>query len=332
MAGNTKRPGATRKAGSKKGMQVGSGGQGRKALEGKGPTPKAEDRTYHPAHKRKQLAEKAAAKAANRTGGRGAKRGSAKNLGDNESFGGRNSVLEALRAEVPLKSIHIASGIDHDDRTKEAMQLATERGIPLLETTRGDLDRLVDGQVHQGIAAIMPPYEYLDLEDLLDDAEAKSEKLGKAPLFVALDGVTDPRNLGAVLRSAGAFGVDGVIIPSRRAAGVTAAAWKVSAGAAARVPVARVTNLTRALEDLKKAGCFVIGLDAHGDTDVANIHLAVDPMVLVIGAEGKGLSRLVKDTCDLIAAIPIAATTESLNAATATGIALYEIAKSRAFG
>lgn len=203
MAGNTKRPGATRKPGSKKGMQVGSGGQGRKALEGKGPTPKAEDRTYHPAHKRKLLAEKSAAKAANRKAG--VKRGSAKNLGDNESFGGRNSVLEALRAQVPLKSVHIASGIDHDDRTKEAMQLATERGIPLLETTRGDLDRLTDGAVHQGIAAIMPPYEYADIDDLLDEVAAK----GHAPLFVALDGVTDPRNLGAVLRSAGALGLMG---------------------------------------------------------------------------------------------------------------------------
>jgi len=326
MAGNTKRPGATRKAGSKKGMQVGSGGNGRKALEGKGPTPKAEDRTYHVAHKRKLLAERSAAKAATRGTGQTARKAAAKKaLGDNESFGGRNSVLEALRANVPLKSVHIANGIDHDDRTKEAMQLATERGIPLLETTRGDLDRLTDGTIHQGIAAIMPPYEYADVDDLLDEAAKKDH----APLFVALDGVTDPRNLGAVLRSAGAFGVDGVIIPSRRAAGVTAAAWKVSAGAAARVPVARVTNLNRALEDLKKAGCFVVGLDAGGDTDVAKIHLAVDPMVLVIGAEGKGLSRLVKDNCDLIASIPISATTESLNAATATGIALYEIAKAR---
>lgn len=307
-------------------MRVGSGGQGRKSLEGKGPTPKAEDRTYHPAHQRKVAAEKLAAKANARNSSRGgAAKRSGKSSGDTESFGGRNSVLEALRAQVPLKSVHIASGIDHDDRTREAMMLATERGIPLLETTRGDLDRLTDGAVHQGIAAIMPPYEYAEVDDLLDEAEAK----GKAPLFIALDGITDPRNLGAVLRSAGAFGADGVIVPARRSVGVTASAWKVSAGAAARVPVARVTNLTRALADLKKAGCFVVGLDAHGDTDVANIHLAVDPMVLVIGAEGKGLSRLVREECDLIAAIPIAATTESLNAATATGIALYEVAKAR---
>jgi len=307
-------------------MRVGSGGQGRKSLEGKGPTPKAEDRTYHPAHQRKLAAEKAAAKANNRPARKGSPaRRSGKASGDTESFGGRNSVLEALRAQVPLKSVHIASGIDHDDRTREAMLLATERGIPLLETTRGDLDRLTDGAVHQGIAAIMPPYDYADVEDLLDAAEAN----GHAPLFIALDGITDPRNLGAVLRSAGAFGADGVIVPARRSVGVTASAWKVSAGAAARVPVAKVTNLTRALAELKKAGCFVVGLDAHGDTDVANIHLAVDPMVLVIGAEGKGLSRLVREECDLIAAIPIAATTESLNAATATGIALYEIAKAR---
>jgi 23S rRNA (guanosine2251-2'-O)-methyltransferase len=303
-------------------MQVGSGGHGRKSLEGKGPTPKAEDRTYHPAHQRKLAAERAKSKP-RPTRQSSRPRGSSR--GDTEAITGRNSVLEALRTKLPLKALHIATGIDHDERTREAMMLANEQGVPLFETTRGELDRLSDGGVHQGIAALAPPYQYSDIDDLLDAAEAK----GTAPLFIALDGITDPRNLGAVLRSAGAFGADGVIVPERRAVGVTASAWKVSAGAAARVPVAQVTNLTRALQELKRGGCFVVGLDAGGTTDVGNIHLAADPLVLVIGSEGKGISRLVRETCDLIAAIPISTTTESLNAGVATGIALYEIAKQR---
>jgi len=141
--------------------------------------------------------------------------------------------------------------------------------------------------------------------------------------------VTDPRNLGAVLRSAGAFGAHGVVVPQRRAAGVTAAAWKVSAGAAARVPVARVTNLVRALEELRRAGCFVVGLDAGGTTAVGDLHLATDPVVLVVGSEGKGLGRLVRETCDVIASIPIRGQVESLNAGVAAGIALYEVERLR---
>lgn len=321
MAGNTKRPGATRKAGTKKGMQVGSGGQRRRALEGKGPTPKAEDRTYHPAYKRKLAAEKAAAKsrpAKQRSGMKGAPKGK-------ELIAGRNSVLEATRAGVPISALYFASGIDHDDRTKELMALAAENGVPVYEASRGDLDQRSGGLAHQGVLAEAPEYEYHDIDDLLDEAT----KSGHAPLFVALDGLTDTRNLGAILRSAAAFGVDGVLIPSRRSAGMTAAAWKVSAGAAARVPVARVTNMTRALSDLKQAGCFVVGLDAHGTTNVSEIHLAVDPLVLVIGSEGKGLSRLVRENCDLTAAIPIQSAVESLNAGVAASIALYEIARTR---
>jgi len=322
MAGNTKRPGATRKAGSKKGMQVGSGGQRRRALEGKGPTPKAEDRTYHPAYKRKVAAEKQAAKSKptkQRVGLKGAPKGK-------EVIAGRNSIVEAARAGLPISALYFANGIEHDDRTKELLQYAAENSVPVFETSRGDLDQRSGGLAHQGVLAEAPEYEYHDIDDLLDEATKK----GHAPLFVALDGLTDTRNLGAILRSAAAFGVDGVLIPARRSAGMTAAAWKVSAGAAARLPVARVTNMTRALTDLKRAGCFVVGLDAKGATNVADIHLAVDPLVLVIGSEGKGLSRLVRETCDLTAAIPIQSAVESLNAGVATSIALYEIARIRA--
>lgn len=326
MAGNSQRRGAMRKAGSKKGAQVGTGGHGRKALEGRGPTPKAEDRVYHVAHQRKVDAEKRARAAAGR-GGRGAPaRGGRGRTGETtEVVAGRNAVLEALRTDVPVTTLWIASRLEADDRTREILQIASGRGLNLLETTKPELDRLTDGAVHQGVAVQVPPYDYADVDDLLDAAD----RSGRPPLVVALDGVTDPRNLGAVLRSAGAFGAHGVLVPERRAAGVTASAWKVSAGAAARVPVARATNLVRALGDLKAAGCFVVGLDAGGTTDVGDLAFATDPLVLVVGSEGKGLSRLVREACDVVASIPITSDVESLNAGVAAGISLYEVARLR---
>jgi 23S rRNA (guanosine2251-2'-O)-methyltransferase len=238
---------------------------------------------------------------------------------------GRNSVVEALRAGVPVTTVYVAARIEHDDRTREIIAAASEARVPLLEVGRGELDRMTDGAVHQGVAIQVPPYAYADPDDLLDAAATA----GAPALVVALDGVTDPRNLGAVLRSAGAFGAHGVLVPERRAAGVTAAAWKVSAGAAARVPVARATNLARALAEYRQAGVFVVGLDGHGDVAVGDLPFAVDPLVLVVGSEGKGLSRLVREQCDAVAAIPIASSVESLNAGVAAGIALYEVAKAR---
>ncbi|MFV0253356.1 MAG: 23S rRNA (guanosine(2251)-2'-O)-methyltransferase RlmB [Beutenbergiaceae bacterium] len=323
MPGNSRRQGAVRKPGSKKGASVGSGGQRRKGLEGKGPTPKAEDRPYHVAHKRKAAADRAALKSGQRgRGGRGPARAAERT---HEVVSGRNAVVEALRADVPATTAWVASRIDGDDRTREILRAVTARGIPLLEVGKGELDRIADGSVHQGVAIQVPAYSYLDPPDLLDRAHSA----GQPALIVALDGVTDPRNLGAALRSAGAFGATGILIPQRRAAGVTASAWKVSAGAAARVPVARATNLVRALKDLQAAGCFVVGLDAGGAAQMADLELATEPLVLVCGSEGKGLGRLVRETCDLIVSIPIAAATESLNAGVATGIALYEVARRR---
>jgi 23S rRNA (guanosine2251-2'-O)-methyltransferase len=327
MAGNSQRRGATRKAGSKKGPTVGSGGQRRRGLEGKGPTPKAEDRSYHAAGKRKAAGERQAA-AAGRSGGRPTGRattGRGRTGGTTEVVAGRNSVVEALRAGIPVSAVYIATRLEADDRTREILRTAADAGYPLLEVTKPELDRLTDGSVHQGVALQVPPYDYGDVEDLLDAAAASD----RAPLIVALDGVTDPRNLGAVLRSAGAFGAHGVLVPERRSAGVTASAWKVSAGAAARVPVARATNLVRALERLHEAGCFVVGLDGGGDVSVADLPYSADPLVLVVGSEGKGLSRLVREHCDAIASIPIASAVESLNAGVAAGIALYEVARAR---
>lgn len=326
MAGNSARRGAVRKPGSKKGATVGSGGQGRQALEGRGPTPKAEDRVGHPAARRKAATER---RSGSGSGSGSAKRsrtaGPSRGTGDVEVVFGRNAVVEALRAGVPASSVSVATRIDADDRVREILRTAAARGLPLLEVTKPELDRLTGGAVHQGVVLQVPPYEYLDVQDLLDAAHAA----GHVPLVVALDGVTDPRNLGAVLRSAGAFGADGVLVPERRAAGVSAAAWKVSAGAAARVPVARATNLVRALTTLKEAGCFVVGLDGEGPGEIGTLELATSPLVLVAGSEGKGLSRLVRETCDLVVAIPIASAVESLNAAVATGIALYEVARLR---
>ena len=325
MAGNSRRRGAVRKAAK---HTAGSGGRGRQALEGRGPTPKAEEREYHPAHRRKVAAQARAASTSagsSRTSGSSGTRRPARRSTTHEIVGGRNAVLEALRAGVPVTTVYLAARIEQDDRTREILRLAADAHRPLLEVGRAELDRLTDGAVHQGVAIQVPPYAYADPDDLLDAAAGADVPA----LVVALDGVTDPRNLGAVLRSAGAFGAHGVLVPERRAAGVTAAAWKVSAGAAARVPVARATNLARTLAEYRKAGVFVVGLDGHADVTVADLPFATDPLVLVVGSEGKGLSRLVREQCDAIAAIPIASAVESLNAGVAAGIALYEVARRR---
>ncbi|MDP9398463.1 MAG: 23S rRNA (guanosine(2251)-2'-O)-methyltransferase RlmB, partial [Actinomycetota bacterium] len=240
-----------------------------------------------------------------------------------EMVAGRNAVVEALRVGVPATALYVAARIDSDDRVREAFKLAADSGVPLLEAPRPELDRLASGALHQGLALQLPPYGYAHPDDLVDpDSEL--------PLLVALDGVTDPRNLGAVIRSAHAFGGHGVLVPERRAAGVTAATWKASAGAVAHVPVARATNLTRTLEDYKKkAGLFLVGLDADGDAQIDELVLATEPLVLVIGSEGRGLSRLVAQSCDVVARIPMPGGGESLNAGVAAGIALYEVARQR---
>ncbi|OCG73977.1 23S rRNA (guanosine(2251)-2'-O)-methyltransferase RlmB [Microbacterium sediminis] len=314
------RPGASR--GKKKGPTKGTGGHGRKSLEGRGPTPKAEDRPYHKAHKSKVLAERAAAKrpAQGRTPQR-------RPNDDNEYVTGRNSVLEALRAKIPANTFYIAQRVEMDDRVKEMLSIAAKREIPVLEVTRPELDRMAgfDG-VHQGVALKVPPYEYAHPQDLLEEIIDRDE----TPLLVALDGVTDPRNLGAIIRSTAAFGGQGVIIPQRRSAGVNSAAWKTSAGAAARIPVAMASNLTSTLKDLKKQGVFVLGLDGDGDVSLPELALADRPIVIVVGSEGKGLSRLVTENCDQVVSIPISAATESLNAGIAASVALYQVATTRA--
>jgi 23S rRNA (guanosine2251-2'-O)-methyltransferase len=327
MAGNSRRRGAVRKEGTKKGAVVGSGGQRRRGLEGKGPTPPKEMRPGHQAYRKAQLIAK---KTAGKSGGRGGAgvAGNRRRAGDGETpetVLGRNPVLECLRAGVPATALQVVVGGTSDERVAEAVHLAAEAGISILELQRGELDRLSGGALHQGVALQVPPYEYAHPDELLEIAADS----GRPGLIAALDGVTDPRNLGAIVRSVGAFGGHGVVIPQRRAAGMTAVAWRTSAGTAARVPVARATNLTRTLREYATAGYMIAGLDAEGTVDLDHFDLAADPLVLVIGSEGKGLSRLVKQTCDVIVSIPMAGPVESLNASVAAGVVLAEVARRR---
>ncbi len=238
---------------------------------------------------------------------------------------GRNAVLEALQAAVPATALHVGPRLDADERINEAIKLAADSGIPVVEAGRSELDRMSGGAIHQGLALRVRRYAYAHPEDLI----AGQRDQRSVPLIVALDGVTDPRNLGAIARSVAAFGGNGVLVPARRSAGVTAGAWKASAGALARVPVAQVPNLSSALTNYARAGLFVAGLDAGADEELGALSLADTPLVLVIGSEGKGLSRLVTQQCDALVRIPISGA-ESLNASVAAGIALYQVSMLRA--
>ena len=319
MAGNSSRRGAIRKTGTKKGQVVGSGGNRRRGLEGRGATPPAVERTKHPAAKRARAAAKAApaARGGQRPAGRKAEDGP-------ETVLGRNPVLECLRAGVPATALYVAVGTESDDRLKESVQLAADASISILEVPRTDLDRLSANGLHQGIALQVPPDRYAHPDDLLGRAAAA----GEGALLVALDNITDPRNLGAVVRSVAAFGGHGVVIPQRRSASITAVAWRTSAGAAARLPVARATNLTRTLKDWQSKGVQIVGLDADGDTTLDNF-VGSGPICVVVGSEGKGLSRLVRESCDAVLSIPMAGPVESLNASVAAGVVLAEIARQR---
>jgi 23S rRNA (guanosine2251-2'-O)-methyltransferase len=327
----------------------GTGGYGRRRLEGKGPTPPAEMRPGHPAQRRAAGAT-SAARGKPRTraaasgeesgqqiagrqgyGSEGRARGAGRSASSNRGAGGavevvagRNAVLESLRAAVPSIALHVGPRLDADERISEAIKLAADAGIAVVEAGRSELDRLTGGAVHQGLALRIRPYAYAHPDDLLSSD-------GQPPLIVALDGITDPRNLGAIARSVAAFSATGVLIPGRRSAGVTAGAWKASAGALARVRVAQAPNLSRSLAAYAEAGLFVVGLDADADDDIDGMTLADGPLVLVIGSEGRGLSRLVAQQCDLTVRIPISGA-ESLNAGVAAGIALYAVSRQRRDG
>nr|PZN45749.1 MAG: 23S rRNA (guanosine(2251)-2'-O)-methyltransferase RlmB [Actinomycetota bacterium] len=316
MAGGGKR---SSKAAKKKGPTKGSGGHGKRALQGRGATPPAHMRHWY--KERQRRAEAAAAANAAKP----ARQPRVKRDDAPETVAGRNPVVEALRAKVPANALYVANRIESDDRVREAIKMAADRGIAILEVTKPELDRLTDGAAHQGLALQVPPYEYAHPDDLVDRAREAEE----TPLIVALDGVTDPRNLGAIARSATAFGAHGIVVPSRRSVGVTASAWKTSAGTLAHLPVARASNLNNTLREYRDQGLFVVGLDGDAALDISDVELLTEPLVLVIGSEGKGLSRLVREHCDVTARIPMATATESLNAGVAAGIALYETSRRR---
>jgi 23S rRNA (guanosine2251-2'-O)-methyltransferase len=331
-SGGQGRGGASRNAAgrTKSGKpRPGTGGYGRRALEGKGPTPPAAMRPGHPAQRRASAAgsRSPASRRPDDAPSSSSSGRAPRGAGETAEFvAGRNSVVEALRARVPAAVLYVGSRVARDERIEESIKLAADRGVPVLEAGAAELDRLTGGALHQGLALRVRPYDYVHPDDLL----ARAADAGQLPLIAALDGVTDPRNLGAIVRSAAAFGAHGVVVPARRGAGVTAGAWKASAGALARLPVARAANLTRTLQSYRDAGVFVAGLDAAGEETIRDLDLATAPLVLVTGSEGRGLSRIVAQACDVLVRIPIAASTESLNAGVATAIALYEVAAIRA--
>ena len=310
MPGNSSRRGATTKG---KNKAAGSGGRIRRSLEGKGPTPKAEDRPYHKAYKAKQVQQRRQ---------QGRPTSNRKPVGADWVVG-RNPVYEALMAGMPVKQAYVAEGAERDDRLRDILKFTAEHGLPMLQVTRAELDRVTGGLVHQGVALQLPAYEYADAEDILADA------FDVDGIVVALDGITDPRNLGAIVRSAAAFGAQGVVIPSRRSASMTAAAWKTSAGAAARLPIAMATNLNRALDQASKMGFTIVGLAGEGEIPIQGAPGIDGPLVIVVGSEDEGLARLVREHCDSLVSIPIASSVESLNASVAAAIALYEVSQQR---
>jgi len=310
MSGNSKNRPGIRKT-NKKGAVKGSGGARRRGLRGKGPTPKAEDRVYHAAHKRKLERQR-------RDQGRHDRSAST------ELVVGRNPVIECLHARVPATALYIAQGTRNDDRLTEAVQLAHSRSIPLIEVPRIELDSMTGNGLHQGVGLQIPPFEYADVFDLIGTVADGKEQ----GMVVVLDNITDPRNLGAVIRSTAAFGGQGVVIPERRSASVTAVAWRTSAGTAARLPGAKATNITRTLKEFQQNGYQVVGLDAGGDTTYDSYD-GTGPVVIVVGSEGKGLSRLVRETCDVLVSVPTTSWVESLNASVAAGVVLSEFSRQR---
>jgi 23S rRNA (guanosine2251-2'-O)-methyltransferase len=296
----------------------------RRALRGKGPTPKAENR---PNHKRYRGGEDSTRKRSERKR-IDAKRGDRKRdfrrepREHHDTIAGRNAVVEALRAGLPAKELVVAIGADIDERLEESVRLAQKMGIGIREIERRQIENMTGIANHQGIALIAKPFQYSSQKEIF--ARAK-----EPALFVAVDGVTDPRNLGAIARSAAAFSADGLLIPERRNAPLTASAWKASAGAAARLPIAQVTNLVRSMQDAREYGCFIVGLDGDADTEVDAMEIADQPIYIVVGSEGRGLSRLVRENCDLLIKIPMSNTVESLNASVAMSIALYAVDRKR---
>lgn len=242
---------------------------------------------------------------------------------DLEYIAGKNPVIEALRGKRPINKIWIAEGSQKGQMTV-VMQLAKEKQINVQIAPRKKLDQMVPDEQHQGVVAQAAAYEYQDMSVLFNRAAERNE----APFFLLLDELEDPHNLGSILRTADAVGAHGVIVPKRRQVGLTYTVAKASAGAIEHVPVTRVTNLARTMDELKKQGLWFVGTDAKGDQDYREVDLDM-PVVLVIGSEGKGISRLVKEKCDFLVRIPLAGQVTSLNASVAASLLMYEVYRRR---
>lgn len=236
---------------------------------------------------------------------------------------GKNPITEALKSGRPLEKLFIAEGIKQASIVGLS-KMAKERGVIIQRVHRQKLDQLTGGANHQGIVAIVAAYHYFELSQVMEAARNKGEAL----FLIVLDGVEDPHNLGSILRTADAAGAHGVVIPKRRAVGLTATVAKTSAGAIEYVPVVRVTNLTRTLKELKQQGCWVTGAEASAKLSYTDVDFTI-PTALVIGSEGKGISRLVRESCDYLVHLPMRGEVNSLNASVAAGLLMYEVLRRR---
>ncbi|MFC6039033.1 23S rRNA (guanosine(2251)-2'-O)-methyltransferase RlmB [Paenisporosarcina macmurdoensis] len=242
---------------------------------------------------------------------------------ENEILSGKNPVLEALRAGREMNKVWIAEGVKKAGIT-EIMELAKAAGIIVQFVPKNKVEQLTDGANHQGIAASVAAYKYAEIDELFELAASRNED----PFFLILDELEDPHNLGSILRTADATGVHGVIIPKRRAVGLTGVVAKTSTGAIEHVPVARVTNLAQTVEDLKKRGLWIAGTDAKGSSDYRRMDAKL-PLAIIIGSEGKGMSRLLKEKCDFLYHMPMVGQVTSLNASVAAAILMYEVLRNR---
>lgn len=238
---------------------------------------------------------------------------------------GRNPVIEVLKSERTVEKLYVAKG-DIEGSIKMIIAIAREKGIPIIEVDRKKLDVMSESKSHQGVIALVTPYKYSTVDEILDIAKTK----GEDAFIIVLDEIEDPHNLGSIIRTANACGAHGVIIPKRRSAFITPTVIKASAGAIEHVKIAKVTNLNQTLKELKDKGLWVIGTDMDGD--ICYKSNLKGPVAVVIGSEGKGLSRLVKENCDMVVSIPIIGEIESYNASVAAGIVMYEIMRQRGIG
>ena len=236
---------------------------------------------------------------------------------------GRNAVIEALRAGTAIDKIYLATG-DTDSALGHIANTARANGVVVVNADRRKLDEMSRTHAHQGVIAVAAVREYASIEDIFQRAEEQ----GEAPLIVLCDELSDPHNLGAVIRTAECAGAHGVVIPKRRSAGLTAIVAKTSAGAVSHIPVARVPNLTALMKELQKRGVWIFGAEMNGTTSLYEADLK-GPAAIVIGSEGSGMSRLVAETCDFTVSIPMKGKINSLNASAAAAILLYEAVRQR---